>query len=403
MAVLRHVGDARARALPTGCRTRPSCPASRTVAGVGAGRSRTGPGRPPSGRRRRARPCRRSRPRGRRTRRPGRPRRGRARSTSSSTSPTGDFDLREQRDRPADHVADEVGRRQLRCVGAVTTWRPSRKHRRRVAELEHLVEAVADEQHRHAAVARRRTIVNSRSTSWADSEAVGSSRIRTRASSDSALAISMSCWSAIDRPRTSADGSIRTSSPSKIAGGLAAHRPPVDGPKRPGRRVAHEDVLGDRQVREQPRLLVDDGDPELAGVGRPAEDDRARRRARPMPVSGLVDAGQDLDERALAGAVLADERVDLAGAQLQRHVGERLGRPEPLRDAAQGDGGGAAAGVAAGVARRSRRACGVTTARSTGADGGVAAARGRSPVDEADVDARPSSVVDHRRRARRRR
>ena len=59
---------------------------------------------------------------------------------------------------------------------------------------------------------RRRTIAKSRSTSWAESEAVGSSRIRTRASTERDLAISMSCWSAIDRPRTGAPTSSWTSS-----------------------------------------------------------------------------------------------------------------------------------------------------------------------------------------------
>src|SRR4051794_28430501 len=46
------------------------------------------------------------------------------------------------------------------------------------------------------------TTANSRATSWPDSAAVGSSMISTRASKDSALAISTICWSAIDMPRT---------------------------------------------------------------------------------------------------------------------------------------------------------------------------------------------------------
>ena len=49
---------------------------------------------------------------------------------------------------------------------------------------------------------------NSRSTSWSLSEAVGSSMIRIRASAPSARAISTSCCSGIDSPRTSASGSI---------------------------------------------------------------------------------------------------------------------------------------------------------------------------------------------------
>jgi hypothetical protein len=51
----------------------------------------------------------------------------------------------------------------------------------------------------------------------------------------------------------------------------------------------------------------------------------------------LVDAGQDLDERALAGAVLAHQGVDLAGAEVHRDVGEGGGRSEALGDPAQLD------------------------------------------------------------------
>ena len=77
------------------------------------GRRRTGPGRPRSDRPRPGRPSRRSR------------RPGSTNETSSNDSarvrsadleqhiPDGGFDLREERDRPADHVPDEVARRQL--------------------------------------------------------------------------------------------------------------------------------------------------------------------------------------------------------------------------------------------------------------------------------------------------
>src|SRR5262249_39016274 len=45
--------------------------------------------------------------------------------------------------------------------------------------------------------------------------------------------------------------------------------------------------------------------------------------------------GENLHERALAGTVLADECVDLAGQQLERDAVQGLRRPEPLRDVAQ--------------------------------------------------------------------
>ena len=47
---------------------------------------------------------------------------------------------------------------------------------------------------------------------------------------------------------------------------------------------------------------------------------------------GGMRAGDALDERRLARAVVADERHHLAAADLEVDVGERLHRPEGLRD-----------------------------------------------------------------------
>ena len=48
----------------------------------------------------------------------------------------------------------------------------------------------------------------------------------------------------------------------------------------------------------------------------------------------LMHAGYDLDERRLAGAVLAKQGVNLAGVERKRDVLERLGGVEALGDAA---------------------------------------------------------------------
>ena len=48
----------------------------------------------------------------------------------------------------------------------------------------------------------------------------------------------------------------------------------------------------------------------------------------------LMDAGHDLDQRRLAGAVLAEQGVNLAGIERERHVLERLGGVEALGDVA---------------------------------------------------------------------
>ncbi len=66
-----------------------------------------------------------------------------------------------------------------------------------------------------------RTTSNSRFTSAAESAAVGSSITMTRASSEIALPISTTCWSAMDRPRAIRAGSSWTPSRAKIAAASA--------------------------------------------------------------------------------------------------------------------------------------------------------------------------------------
>ncbi len=48
-----------------------------------------------------------------------------------------------------------------------------------------------------------------------------------------------------------------------------------------------------------------------------------------------MDAGEDLDQRRFPGAVVADERDDFAGMDVEFDVGQRRDRAEMLRDAAQ--------------------------------------------------------------------
>ena len=173
------------------------------------------------------------------------------------------------------------------------------------------------------------TMPKSRSTSVVVSAAVGSSITMTRAFVVSAFAISTSCWSAIESPRASRSGVEPNAELLEHGGRLAAHPPAVDAAEALERLRADEDVLGDGQVGEERRLLEDDRDPgglRLLGV---VEDRLLAVEDEPAGV-GPVDAGEDLDERRLAGAVLADEAVHLAGEERDVAVLERVDGAEAL-------------------------------------------------------------------------
>jgi len=74
---------------------------------------------------------------------------------------------------------------------------------------------------------------------------------------------------------------------------------------------------------------VDEHDAGVGGVGRAGEVDRGAVEFD-RPGVGLVDAGEDLHERGLAGPVLTDDREHLAGPQGERHAGQRDDPGEPL-------------------------------------------------------------------------
>ncbi len=110
----------------------------------------------------------------------------------------------------------------------------------------------------------------------------------------------------------------------------------VERPGEAGRLVAEHDVLGDGEDRDQHEVLVDHADAgrdRVAGAGEVldlvVEDDLA--------LVGLVEAVEHVHQRRLAGAVLAEQAVDLAGLDGQGDpvVGDE--RPEALGDVAQGE------------------------------------------------------------------
>ena len=112
------------------------------------------------------------------------------------------------------------------------------------------------------------------------------------------------------------------------------HRRLLEAPETVVDLAAEVHVLHDVEVVAQREVLVDDLDPEPGGVLRPVDRDLL---AVEVDLAGVerVDAGDALDQRRLAGAVVADERHDLARAHLEVDVDERLDRAEALRDAAR--------------------------------------------------------------------
>ena len=118
--------------------------------------------------------------------------------------------------------------------------------------------------------------------------------------------------------------------------GLGVHGAAVDAVCPAERLAAHEDVLGDREVREQRGLLVDHGDAGVLGLGGAVEVDLLVTEQELAGVAA-VDAGDDLDQRRLAGAVLPDQRVDGPGSCLDAAGPQGDDGTERLRDVAEGE------------------------------------------------------------------
>jgi hypothetical protein len=115
----------------------------------------------------------------------------------------------------------------------------------------------------------------------------------------------------------------------RASGQFAAAPPPQ--PAAGGRLGAEKDVLLHAEVRGEVQFLINHRDAALPGVqwiarheGLAVELERAGVR--------LIRAAQDFHERALARAVFADERVNLARRHRERNVPQRRRRPERFAD-----------------------------------------------------------------------
>jgi hypothetical protein len=101
--------------------------------------------------------------------------------------------------------------------------------------------------------------------------------------------------------------------------------------------VAEHDVLRDREGRDQTEVLVHHEDPRVERVARRVEADRLAVQAD-LAVVRAVQPREDVRERALAGAVLAEQRVHLARRGLEVDAVVRDDAREALRDATQRHG-----------------------------------------------------------------
>ena len=119
------------------------------------------------------------------------------------------------------------------------------------------------------------------------------------------------------------------------------HLEPVDAPAKRQRHVAHEDVLGDAELVEHHGFLVDRRYAGGPGVARSVAGERLAGDEN-LAFVRLVDAGEDLDQRRLARAVLADQRRHFARPQcetdiVQRaHAGKALGNARHRQDRRRG-------------------------------------------------------------------
>lgn len=107
-----------------------------------------------------------------------------------------------------------------------------------------------------------------------------------------------------------------------------------DGPEFAFELAAEEYVGGGRQIVGQREVLIDDLDPDRAGVDGPVEMDRTATEAD-FAMAGAEIAGDDLDQRRLAGAVVAHQANHFARLHMHIDVMQRADGAELLANAGE--------------------------------------------------------------------
>ena len=83
--------------------------------------------------------------------------------------------------------------------------------------------------------------------------------------------------------------------------------------------ASHENVIRDRQLLDDVQLLVHAGNARLAGLDGVVEDDLLAVHVD-LPLLRSVNAGEHLNQGGLAGAIFADQAVDLSRPDANRHI-----------------------------------------------------------------------------------
>ncbi len=103
-----------------------------------------------------------------------------------------------------------------------------------------------------------------------------------------------------------------------------------------GSRKGDAEIFENRQVLEDGGMLKADGDAVGGGeIGRHVMDGLAAHAHRAL--AGLQRSGDDVHQRRLAGAVLAEKRVHFAGIEIDADVAQRRNAREILVDAGKAD------------------------------------------------------------------
>ena len=119
---------------------------------------------------------------------------------------------------------------------------------------------------------------------------------------------------------------------------IAEHARPVDESAPAAGFAAKEDVFRYGHVFHQGQFLVNHGQACLASIGDGRKARLLAENLEPALIRTIrMNAGEELDQRAFASAVLPAERVDLALAQVKTHAIERDDARETLGDLVGGE------------------------------------------------------------------